>query len=80
MQNPLTISRRAFGLAELLTPYEGAAFIAGKLIRGGRKMANFKCEGCGATIEARCKPKKCDKCGDGNMIKKEQSCGSQCSK
>lgn len=42
-------------------------------------MPKFKCERCGATIEGRCKPKKCDKCGESTMIKKEQSCGCKCS-
>ncbi|MEJ2183981.1 MAG: rubredoxin [Nitrospirota bacterium] len=34
-------------------------------------MAVFVCEKCGATKEARCKPKKCPSCGgSGTMVKK----------
>ncbi len=35
-------------------------------------MANWKCSSCGETKEARCKPKKCPKCGKSNtFVKKE---------
>jgi len=35
-------------------------------------MAVWKCSGCGATKESRCKPKKCPSCGAQNtMIKAE---------
>ncbi len=35
-------------------------------------MAVFTCEKCGATIDTRCKPKKCSACGEtGCMCKKE---------
>ncbi len=35
-------------------------------------MAVFTCEKCGATIDTRCKPKKCSACGEqGSMCKKE---------
>ncbi len=36
-------------------------------------MAVFKCEKCGATIDTRCKPKKCHVCGEmACMCKKEE--------
>jgi len=39
--------------------------------KGGVVMAVFKCESCGATKEGRCKPKKCPKCGETGVMKKE---------
>jgi len=33
-------------------------------------MAIFTCEKCGATVDTRCKPKKCQNCGEtGSMTK-----------
>ncbi|AEB08014.1 RCKP-type rubredoxin-like domain-containing protein [Desulfobacca acetoxidans] len=33
-------------------------------------MAIFTCEKCGATVDTRCKPKKCQKCGESNCLVK----------
>ncbi len=46
-------------------------------------MAVFKCEKCGVTKEGRCKPKKCDACGEtGVMVKQDEGkssgCGCKC--
>jgi len=48
-------------------------------------MAEFKCKKCGATAEGRCKPKKCQSCGESDaMIKQEAAkssgCGCGCGK
>ena len=33
-------------------------------------MATFTCEKCGATVDCRCKPKKCQNCGEtGSIVK-----------
>jgi predicted RNA-binding Zn-ribbon protein involved in translation (DUF1610 family) len=36
-------------------------------------MAVFICSKCGAEKDCRCKPKKCPKCGDSSIVKKEES-------
>ncbi|MFN3406256.1 MAG: RCKP-type rubredoxin-like domain-containing protein [Caldimicrobium sp.] len=36
-------------------------------------MAVWKCSKCGATKEARCKPKKCPSCGEAETMVKEES-------
>jgi rubrerythrin len=33
-------------------------------------MATFTCEKCGATVDCRCKPKKCQNCGETDTIVK----------
>ena len=33
-------------------------------------MATFTCEKCGATVDCRCKPKKCQNCGETGTIVK----------
>lgn len=33
-------------------------------------MAVFTCEKCGATIDTRCKPKKCQSCGESGCLVK----------
>jgi len=43
-------------------------------------MAEFKCKKCGATVEMRCKPKKCAACGEAEVMvkqdeKKSPGCG-----
>ncbi len=48
-------------------------------------MAEFKCKKCGAAVECRCKPKKCQACGEADaMIKQEaekaSGCGCRCGK
>jgi rubrerythrin len=48
-------------------------------------MAEFKCKKCGATMEGRCKPKKCQACGEADaMVKqdtaKSSGCGCRCGK
>ena len=41
-------------------------------MRGGDIMATWKCE-CGYSKEGRCKPQKCEKCGEkGKFVKAEQ--------
>ncbi|MEZ0344284.1 MAG: RCKP-type rubredoxin-like domain-containing protein [Caldimicrobium sp.] len=49
-------------------------------------MALWKCSKCGATKDARCKPRKCPECGEaGTMVKEEaqaetsqkKGCGSK---
>ncbi|MEK6759304.1 MAG: RCKP-type rubredoxin-like domain-containing protein [Deltaproteobacteria bacterium] len=34
-------------------------------------MAEWKCKGCGAKKEGRCKPKKCQECGSADFEKAE---------
>ena len=36
-------------------------------------MAVFTCEKCGATIDTRCKPKKCATCGEEGCMCKEET-------
>lgn len=41
------------------------------ILKGGEIMATWKCE-CGNTKEGRCKPQKCEKCGEkGKFVKSE---------
>jgi Fur family peroxide stress response transcriptional regulator len=37
-----------------------------------RRMAEFKCEKCGATKEGRCRPKKCPACGESGCMQKQE--------
>jgi len=40
-------------------------------------MATFVCEKCGATIDTRCKPKKCAACGEVGCMCKEEKAEAQ---
>ncbi len=40
-------------------------------------MAIFTCEKCGATVDCRCKPKKCQNCGESGCVVKDLTAGQR---